>query len=243
MGIYEETAFLLSELSNEELLCVNRLAEVMAGRLESEPRSPAAGGDLSEVWVGKKVKFGRLSIEEPGVCSVFFECGPELTWTVLDMRFDAARSPQCKALILSDALVDTRAYDSGRSGSFWGGSQLRSWLNGEFVTSTFWSDEAQRIVETEHETCGGAPLVAVDRVFLLSEDELRRYLPDPANRILEGEDGIPAGWWIRSDLLAGEERLIPYVDDSGRISHAESSPELIVGVRPALWISLKPEKA
>lgn len=243
MGIYEETAFLLAELSNEELLCVNRLAAVMAGRLDDEPRSPAASGDLSEVWVGKKVKFGCLSIEEPGVCSVFFEYGPELTWTVLDMRFDAASNPECKALILSDAPVDARTYDSGQSESFWGGSRLRSWLNGEFVASTFWSDEAQRIVETGHEAHGGAPLIAMDRVFLLSEDELQRHLPDPANRILEGEDGVPVGWWLRSDLLADRESLIPYVDDSGHISHVEPSPELIMGVRPALWISLKPEKA
>lgn len=237
MYYLEETARLLSELSDRDLLRIYRIVSAVANLDEGDRTPPSRADDLSEAWIGKKVRFGRLPEDE-----FFYDGVPELTWTVLDIRFDASRNPDCRALLLSDAIIEDRTYGSGRNGSFWGGSQIRGWLNGEFVTGAFWGDEARRIVETGHEVRGGAPLVAVDRVFLLGEDELIRHLPDPSDRVCEDEDGAPREWWLRCDSAAEEGAPVPYVSESGHIAYAETASQLIMGVRPALWVSLGPAR-
>jgi hypothetical protein len=97
-------------------------------------------------------------------------------WRVLEVR-------DGKALLLSEYVLEWRAYNEEYTDVTWETCTLRSYLNGEFYNS-FSDSDRMRIAETLNEnkdnqwwgTEGGAD--TSDRIFLLSLDEVVRYFGD-----------------------------------------------------------------
>lgn len=86
-----------------------------------------------------------------------------IRWLVLD-RSDGV------ALLLSERLLDSRRFHHARDDVGWRGSDIRTWLNTEFLDSAFDDSERGAILVDDP-----SPLAADrigDAVFLLSPDEL-----------------------------------------------------------------------
>ena len=150
----------------------------------------------------------------------------------------------------------------------WERSSLRRYLNNEFL-SRFDPVDRTRIRETHvpahdnpwyidggiHELFGDAGDDTIDRIFLLSIQEVVHYFGDSGQlenrpervrwiydefneaRIGKNEDGEPMWWWTRSP--GRYRRLIAGVCALGSIYLGGMSVQSCGGgVRPALWLSL-----
>jgi len=162
-----------------------------------------------------------------------------IDWLVLDIKGG-------KALILSDRVIAERPfhYNSFVETS-WSDSNLRAWLNGEFLQSF---DERAQIVLTNNTTpdnpwfgtCSGAD--TEDYVFLLSIEEVVRYFGDSGQlenrpktewgsyygwiddcynlaRAAYDLAGVEISWWLRT--LGEDNQHIVLVGGHGEISDME----------------------
>lgn len=134
-----------------------------------------------------------------------------------------------KMLVVSKYCLDYLRYpDDWTSNISWEKSSLRSYLNSDFINNTFSAEEQQNIILTKnsnvasedyYSTVDGNP--TQDRVFLLSIDEVQKYLPastssesskraygtDYLYNILQKnqyygnvENSDPVNWALRADI-------------------------------------------
>ncbi|MCL2124561.1 MAG: DUF6273 domain-containing protein [Oscillospiraceae bacterium] len=162
-----------------------------------------------------------------------------------------------KALLLSEKILEERAYNEENAVVTWEDCTLRDYLNNTFYNA-FSSDDKSRIVESSlanndnemYGTSGGND--TVDKVFLLSLDEVDDYMgsnaPKNLQKAIAAKSVIKNGassWWLRSPGpgVYGEDPLdnntASYVDGEGRINVlAYYVHNGNVGVRPAIWVTL-----
>ena len=152
---------------------------------------------FAELYLGATVYFGEY--EQDGDASNGAE---PIEWLVYGINGS-------RAYLISVAGLDARAYNTGNSTS-WDNSEIRSWLNGEFLESAF--TESERALLEDHEcatpvnpyyyTSGGA--TTWDKVYLLSAEEILTYFTVIRNRIVtpsqyaynQGASGLR--WWLRN---------------------------------------------
>ena len=187
-------------------------------------------------------------------------------WRVLDVQ-------DGRALLLAEEILEERRYHSERTSVTWETCELRGYLNGEFLES-FSGQEQSRMMQIEHTTAdnpwygisGGGS--TVDRVFLLSIEEVMKYFGDSGDLQArkswdwdwEKEEWIQngKGWTINDQY--NHKRMAEYrgeaewwwlrspgvsgsgaagVDNGGRLCMGGSDVFLGEGgVRPALWLKL-----
>jgi len=170
-------------------------------------------------------------------------------WRVLDIQDD-------RALIISEMILEDRAYHETREEITWEHSDMRHYLNNDYYNSFNGSDRV-RIVEAEvinsdnsfYETVGGNN--TVDKVFLLSIDEVHRFLPTDTDRIAHDEYGESSWWWLRSPGFNSAHEWLrrqpgsnsdsaAYVSHDGHVNVTGRSVNVgDSGVRPALWLNLE----
>ncbi|MDR1135440.1 MAG: DUF6273 domain-containing protein [Clostridiales Family XIII bacterium] len=201
-------------------------------------KSDAATGTAAEIRQGKRrnIKFGGYS------------------WRVLDIQGD-------KALLLTEDIIEQRPYNVQDEDVTWKNCTLRQYLNDEFF-NTFSRQERAKILETRNAnpnnqfygTKGGES--TVDKVFLLSINEVVKYFGDSGN--LENLRGkrmwiirdqyndkrmakyrnVGAWWWLRSPGYNGISAANVHNDGGldvlGSLVYNDYG-----GVRPALWLNLK----
>jgi CYTH domain-containing protein len=176
-------------------------------------------------------------------------------WQALDVR-------GYKALLLTQDVIEKRPYNVAWEGTTWEKCTLRHYLNDEFY-QTFSNQAQARILSTENTnennqwfgTDGGND--TIDRVFLLSIEEVVRYFGDSGQlknknpndeRFIDdnfnkkrGVSSKNTGWWLRSPGL--DTGVAAFVDSDGSLCMYGG----IIGggygnegaVRPALWLNLK----
>lgn len=166
-----------------------------------------------------------------------------------------------RALLISEEILDIGPYSIKEVSTTsikevsttWETSFQREWLNNGFIYDAF-NEEEQALILTvtlstpdngEYGTSGGAD--TEDRIFLLSAEEAKHYLPMDADRKVllssyaayNGEAyGQPNdgryGWWLRSP---GASQTRAALVMNGEINgEGESVVKFNVGIRPALWI-------
>jgi hypothetical protein len=114
-------------------------------------------------------------------------------WRVLDVQ-------NGKALLLSDKVIEERAYHNSWEETTWAECDLRAYLNGEFYNS--FGQDKSRIAETTNSnpnnpwygTNGGG--MTTDRVFLLSLDELVKYFGDSGDLRNKKRYVWESGKWV-----------------------------------------------
>lgn len=168
-----------------------------------------------------------------------------IKWTVLESDGD-------KVLLLSDSCIDSLPFSKSYGNAAWDKSDIRSWLNGEFLKSAFSDDERNAILSTDLDNGDdlkyGTPAGknTQDKIFLLSGSDVKKYFSsDGARAAKPTEYAISHGaytngrgncaWWLRSP---GMTRTSPaYIASSGEIGNrAHEADETIIGVRPALRV-------
>ena len=207
-----------------------------------------ASAEEKNPYIGKIVKFGNYK-------------GSELTWKVLAIE-------DGKALLVTENVLDFQKYSEqagtkGINGDVisYEGSDLRTWLNGSFRNEAFSAGEAAQLQTV---TVNGSrnskfgiqdPGAAVaDTVFILSADELERYLPNEHDRIAKclpavnpnsndpvyyesyasnGNDG--SYYWVRTPGIYGYDAM--YVHYTGEFEYdGMAVGNTIAGARPAIWV-------
>ncbi len=166
------------------------------------------------------------------------ENGPEpIEWIILH-REDG------KVLLVSRYALSTEQFNSVMwEGCTWEKSSLRNRLNTGFYGQSFEQAEKEMIAETEVLTDGK---VTKDKVFLLSTEEVEKYMPAEEIRPViyalyaHDQEKIDSGeayvtWWLRSEYNNTRKAA---VDHKGEI--VPNYPFNGGNVRPAIWIYDEP---
>ncbi|MCQ2458573.1 MAG: DUF6273 domain-containing protein, partial [Clostridia bacterium] len=192
---------------------------------------------------GATVSFGHYE-QDANVGS-----GPEpLEWIVLS--YDGQ-----SAVMITRRAVDTIRYHRPSKAATWETSNIRQWLNDTFVADAFTDAERARLIpETlvNRDVAYGGHIVrggpdTVDHVWLLSPEELERYLPKNIDRRAEitpyaeshGGWANKAGycyWWLRSPV-GGSTYSAKYAAVDGSVSSYAASAETRC-VRPVIRVDV-----
>jgi hypothetical protein len=161
-------------------------------------------------------------------------------WRILEVR-------DGKALVISEDVLEHRAYHTEIINITWANCNLRMYLNNDFY-NTLSSDTKMRISETQvvnndnpdYGTPGGAN--TTDKLFLLSTEEVQTYFPDNRDAYdLSGNDSFV--WWLRSPGRYSDDADYALGGGVGVASSAGGSHIGNVGnsygVRPAMWVNLE----
>ena len=172
----------------------------------------------SNVAVGSTVKLGAY--EQDGN----LEAVEDIEWRVLAIE-------DGKALLISVCGLDCKQFNDDRSkGNDFASSDLNAWLQGDFKSAAFSSDEQGKIAEI---TC-------------LSVDEASRHFSLNADRVCSptayakshgaGSNGT-CRWWLRSP--GGSANYAAYVGSDGSVNSNGNYVDYDTSaVRPALWVNL-----
>ena len=182
-----------------------------------------------------------------------------IQWLVLERQGE-------KALLLSLYNVDVQAYfkqgymegEALPESVSWEDSTLRNWLNESFMLSAFFKTERDCIMKVETRTQGNTLQRTngtgdtQDFLFLLSEEEVNRYLDTEDKRItytvpkdepeyglleLESSKDYYGSWWLRTSGY--NKKNAAYVRRTGEVSSEGSYVESLHAVRPAMWVDLE----
>ena len=201
-----------------------------------------AGAAASDYRVGDKIQLGTYEQDDNN------SNGKEpITWTILDKKGG-------KVLLLSEKCLDVRPYDTSEASVTWETSELRAWLNDEFLNAAFDSNEQGYIVETKNKNPKSASGISGgsdtdDMVFLLSARECESYLKSNSDRQAEPTDyaeglgvdnehkGPYCRWWLRtpggSSTKAANVHAAGGINFNGKDNDIEN-----IAVRPALWFDV-----
>jgi len=198
-------------------------------------------GETQTVYIGEMPELLPIA---PNIGDVIEFGG--IQWRVLDLE-------DGKVLLLSEYLLEQVPYHNALEEVMWDTSDIRHWLNSEFYYR-FATEERERIAETLvinnndpwQDRSGGSD--TVDKIFLLSFEELVQYLGDcenPAMAWADGhrnvawiarfEGGDPGMWWLRSP--SGADCCKGYIGYYGGIL-VTSPTQTDVAIRPAMWVYL-----
>ena len=157
-------------------------------------------------------------------------------------------------MLLSVYGIDTLPYHTINNYFTWESSQIRRWLNTDFLNTAFTTQERKFIKPTKlsndnnsiYHTIGGHN--TNDNIFLLSLDEAKKYFISDSERMMEAtpfaqskglfvSDTGYSWWWLRSSGY--DQSCIADVDYGGDVDKYGSERFYGVNcVRPAVWISL-----
>lgn len=159
-------------------------------------------------------------------------------WVLLDLDEASGRG-----MVVSRNCVALRAYNAP-SDVTWETSDLRKWLNSEYIEELP-KELRARIIRTEIATPDSCAIPGgnntVDDLFLLSIDEYSNLLPEELRAARY--NGAPAWWWLRSPGYSRGDVADVYPDgglDGGINAHGFYAFADCGGVRPAMFLNLVP---
>jgi len=137
-----------------------------------------------------------------------------------------------KRLLISEQVLDCKPYHTRQQDITWAECSLRAYLNGEFLSKTFTTEEQAHIIKQNETT---------DKIFLLSLEEVMQYFGDNdqfnETRRARNTQGKYNYWWLRSPgakaCFAAIVRSDGLVNTKGRIVDDAGG-----GVRPAMWVGI-----
>lgn len=169
-----------------------------------------------------------------------------IEWIVLDVQED-------RLLLISRYALDCLSYCSGHDSVAWETSNVRAWLNNQFLNAAFTEDEQSAILVTEvdnsksqgyiHYEDNGGPDTQ-DRLFLLSYAEAWKYFFQSSDRACKPtkaavkrgafESSLSGNcpWWLRSPGYTTDYVAAVDVDGNrgGNLKYGA------LAVRPAMWV-------
>ena len=169
-----------------------------------------------------------------------------IEWIVVDKTAD-------KALLLSKYVIEAGAFNSKREETTWEQSDIRKYLNGDFMDKCFSKAEKAAVLKTtlknnsekdrEYKTNAGKD--TEDYLFLLSYSEASRYFSKKerttTGTTLAEKQGAKdvfsknSQWWLRSP--GKKQNQANYIMGDGDIYYNEVDHDY-VGIRPTFWLDL-----
>ena len=141
-----------------------------------------------------------------------------IEWSVIDEK-------DGKLLLISNQGLDVHAFNDAESkGNQWSTSDLRSWMNDEFMLDAFSPGETD---------------VFDGELFCLSENQAEAYFKDSWSRICTPTEyalsrGAKKNWWLSTEGASKEEATC--VDERGVINHGVKVTTATTTIRPAVWV-------
>ena len=178
----------------------------------------------------------------------------DIEWLVLDTTQSGSK------LLLSKYVIEAKCFNvigsdsAGYDSQSWENSDLRNWLNQDFLNESFTEAEIYGISVTSKMNKGNTKYhvkgtsETYDQVFLLSIDEAKAYfateedlrakpMANTESELWVDEDGY-CNWWLRSpgcdNTKSANVRSSGYVYLRGDANNSS-----ILGVRPALWVNFE----
>ena len=190
--------------------------------------------------VGDTVKFGSYPYLQGGAEKA-------VEWTVLEKFSDGT------LLMTTKYIIDARAYNDKNESVTWDGSDMRRWLNTDFLNSIFDENEKQCLISSDNlnepnpEYHTGSGKRTKDKVFLLSIAEVFKYFRTNNSRKVAASPYAAkrgafsagyAGWWLRT---AGLDNMdIAFVRNDGHVDYdGEVIYDVYGGVRPVIRCDLR----
>ncbi len=240
-------------LTHEEFDKIKK--QLLQGMVENTtiPKGKHGVEELRSIDEGKKIGNDKKASEEKVQIERFHRLGASVSfgnyylqdgknkskmeWIVLDENKN-------RSLLISKYAIDAHAFNSTLIETNWEKSDLRKWLNEHFIKIAFSPEEQRAICITKIPNEQHNNLFCEDKVFLISKDELNKYLVYPWERKCQITDyaqsqgsfcnskGI-GWWWLRSS--GKQENNALCVNSDGKIrsidvNNSDSS------VRPLLWL-------
>ena len=147
-----------------------------------------------------------------------------------------------RILLLSDKAIDCKPFDENTtSAPGWNDSSIKKWLNTSFYKVAFTEDE-QSIIGKQEESNE-----TLEKVFLLSVDEVQECLADIKNRVCkptsfalrsggkESSDSI--SWWLRTKGVSAIKTAC--VLNNGEVDNKGFQSTFKLGIRPAIWVTFE----
>ncbi len=170
---------------------------------------------------GRTITFGKYEYDDHDINS-FDDLGPKpIEWIVLEVEED-------RAMLFSKHVLDKRRYDS-RS-KIWSESELREWLNGEFLETAFTTEELEYILTVTvpaSETKGES---TEDKIYLITDEKLEKHFT------AEERESESLSYFIFGDARFSNSGHVKCVEGGG---YESINPFSTSGIRPVIWISLK----
>lgn len=164
--------------------------------------------------------------------------GPEpIEWEILDTDGD-------RILLLSKYALDSQYYYETDIPVSWGRSDLRGWLNANFLYDAFTEAQQTQILPVTLEKNAGA-----DQLFLLSLDEVNRYFADNTERLCKATDYALAqnayvspttggSWWLLRTPGKTDQHVMSVNSDGSIDREGGTVSSIRGGVRPAMWVNV-----
>ena len=174
----------------------------------------------------------------------------EIEWRVLE------KDENGRMLVVSKYALDCRNYHSSVKQITWEDSDIRSWLNNDFYSNAFASSEKSAVKTVTNENTGNSDFnvnggnKTSDKIFILSIDEAKRYLPNNIDRMCQATkyaeskgtelDSLTHNcrWWLRSPgstlYSAASVKIDGFILNMGTPVSVDKA-----FVRPAVWIEIK----
>lgn len=218
---------------------------------EADTSATSEAESLQEAAVGDTINLGPISFTAYNA-GKRLEQRKDYSWIVLAVKGN-------RVLLVSEGVIDRRAYNEEYADVSWESSTIRQWLNNDFYGSLP-ADVQERVVEADVANGGNPQYDATvgnttrDRIFLLSLDEATLYFSDneareaPLDITGDSENTGIWRWWLRTPgssaacaaLVGGP---ILYDDRGGTECYSDGiifsegeGVNRFNGIRPAFWL-------
>jgi hypothetical protein len=164
-------------------------------------------------------------------------------WDDQPLEWGVLAIDQGTALLITTETVARLPYNEAPADSSWQQSSLRSWLNEDFYSAAFSTNQRQLITETDYQVLDAHQGVLAtinpdndDRVFLLSTEEAHALLKQNQTLapIIQG-DRQP--FWFRA-YDSAEGCIVGFYVDGSIGWNGDYTDDISASVRPALWVAL-----
>ena len=162
------------------------------------------------------------------------------SWWGRPLKWRVLRLERSHVLVTTTRVLDAMAYHGTSQPAEWETSNVRAWMNGEFLQDAFTDEDRAAIVVQEVQTPGNDEYEArgcattTDKVFSLSVQEVGELFASDDARNAEGDNPC---WWLRSP--GGADGFEAYVHLNGWTNgYGYNVDEASVHARPAMVVDL-----
>lgn len=225
----------------------SQAAPISSASSSASAASPAPARPLTPavaLKAGDKVTFGHFEQDNNE------GNGKEaIEWEVLDVNGEYA------LLLSANVLAFRTFYYDSYAGVTWETCSLRGWLNDNFLSDAFSADERSQIRTTRLVNGNNSAGVlggndTSDKVFVLTVDDVNKYLPTVEKRRARASETVRRGnwklddldyvwWWLRTPGLGTKGKTTnAFATVPGEVNDMGELVSSCSGVRPALWARL-----
>lgn len=162
------------------------------------------------------------------------------SWWGRPLKWRVLRLERSHVLVTTTRVLDAMAYHGTSQPAEWETSNVRAWMNGEFLQDAFTDEDRAAIVAQEVQTPGNDEYEArgcattTDKVFSLSVQEVGELFASDDARNADGDNPC---WWLRSP--GGADGFEAYVHLNGWTNgYGYNVDEASVHARPAMVVDL-----